>query len=71
MGDEMQLNRTRRRRDMILEVQWPKPVEPPEALMKIPGFREYHAQNLLYQERLQTTLKNLVNNLGIATNPST
>lgn len=66
MGNQTQLNRISKRRDQILELQWPQMAEPPESLMKIPGFREYHVQQRLYHERLQSVLKNLVNNLGVA-----
>ena len=67
MGDRATLDRLKLRRDKILEIQWPEMQEPPESLMKIPGFREYYAQQRLYNERLQGVLNNLVNNLGIAT----
>lgn len=67
MGDQATLNRLKRRGDQILEIQWPVLQEPPESLMKIPGFREYHQQQKLYHERLQSSLNSLVNNLGIAT----
>lgn len=67
MGDQATLNRIRLRRDKILEIQWPQMPDPPEALMKLPGFREYHEQQRQFNERLQSVLNNLVNNLGIAT----
>lgn len=68
MGDARQLSRTALRRDKILELPaWPQMADPPPELMKIPGFREYHAQEKLYNERLQNVFNVLVNNLGIAT----
>jgi len=67
MGDATQVSRLKLRRDKVLEIQWPSMVDPPPQLLKLPGFAEYHANQKLYFERLQTVLGQMVNNLGIAT----
>lgn len=67
MGDALQLSRRSLRRDQILEIQWPSMPEPPPALMRIPGFAEYHAGLKLHNERTQAVFDKLINNLGVAT----
>ncbi len=67
MADQARISKLALRKDKILEIPWPVMVDPPEELMKIPGFRQYHDQQKLYMERVHNVFNNLVNNLGVST----
>lgn len=67
---DLALSRRSLRRDQVLELHLaPLPV-PPEAMLKLPGVREWWEQMMLARERDQQALHRWANNLGVAANGS-
>ena len=70
MGDARQLSRKSLRGDQLLEFHLEPMPEPPPAMLKLPGVREWYASLRLMRERDNAMFYRLVNNLGISRAPN-
>lgn len=68
MPTNTDLSRLSLRRDQILELHFDKMPTPSEAMLKLPGVRDWWQAMQLHDERRIQAFHRLVNNLQISTN---
>lgn len=68
MPTDVDLSRIALRRDQILELHFDKMPNPSEAMLKLPGVRDWWQAMQLHDERRIQAFHRLVNNLQISSN---